>query len=136
MLVSQTDNSLFGSSGEMLQEAKIQLWESRIEERDQFEEVFSDLMKGFQEDKKIEESLIIKNPYIDEDDVKEAKNINKKAQANLRGSVGGVTALTSLIESVNTGLISKESAVSVIKGVYGYTETKAKDMVGGFEDEE
>jgi hypothetical protein len=61
MLVSQTDNSLFGSSGEMLKEAKLQLWESREEDRDQFEEVFSDLMKKFK--KPIEGKLSIVNPY-------------------------------------------------------------------------
>ena len=80
--------------------------------------------------------MIIKNPYIDEDEAKDAKNINKKAQANLRGSVGGVTALTNLIESVNNGVIKKESAISVIKGIYGFTDTKAKEMVGGFEEED
>ncbi len=61
MLVSQTDNSLFGSSGEMLKEAKLQLWESREEDRDQFEEIFSELMKIFKT--KIESGLTIVNPY-------------------------------------------------------------------------
>ena len=136
MLVTQTDNSLFGQSGELLQEGKTQLWESREEDRLQLEEVFSSLMNKFQQDKRIEGDLTITNPYIDTDEIKDAKNINRKAQANLRGSVGGVTALTSLIESINAGSISKESAVAVIKGVYGYTESKAKEMVGWTEDDD
>ena len=136
ILVSQTDNSLFGSSGELLREAKVQLWESREEDRDQFEEAFSMLMKSFQEDKKIDAELIIKNPYVDDDEIQEAKNINKEAQAKLKGSVGGVTALIDTISKVNTGEITKESAVEVIKSIYGFTEKKAKQMIGGFEEEE
>lgn len=65
ILVSQTDNSLFGNSGEMLREAKVQLWESREEDRDQFEEVFASLMKLFQGNKKIESGLEVVNPYED-----------------------------------------------------------------------
>lgn len=63
MLVSQTDNSLFGSSGEMLREAKVQLWENREEERSQFEEVFNDLKSNFQKEEMSEGRLEILNPY-------------------------------------------------------------------------
>lgn len=136
ILIDPTDSGSLGDSGGKLEEAKNQLWESREEDRDQMEEVFSKLMKAFQEEGRIEENLTIKNPYIDEDEAKEAKNINKQAQANLRGSVGGVTALTALITAVNAGEITKESAVAIIKNIYGYSEAKAKEMVGGFDEEE
>lgn len=135
MLVSQTDNSLFGSSGEMLKEAKLQLWENREEERDQFEEVFSSIMKVFQEKKKIEEGLNIINPYIDEEAEKETTNVNKKAQANLRGSVGGVTAILDVVKAVKEQTIDRENAVVIITSIYGFTEKKAKQMVGGFDGE-
>ena len=135
VLIDPTDSGSLGDSGGKMEEAKTQLWESREEDRKQFEEVFSELMNLFS-DKKIEADLIIKNPYIDEDDAKEAKNVNKKAQANLRGSVGGVTALASLISSVNRGEVTKESAIAVIKSIYGFSDAKAKEMVGGFDDEE
>jgi len=49
ILVNPSDNSMFGNSGEMLKEAKKQLYESKEEERDQLEEVFSMIMKDFQE---------------------------------------------------------------------------------------
>ena len=133
MLVSQSDSSFFGNSGESLKEAKMQLWESREEDRDQIEEVFHQLMINFSTP--IEGVLRIINPYIDEDEIQEAKNVNKKAQANLKGSVGGVTALIQTIGQVNQGLISKESAVAVIRTIYGFTEAKAKIMIGGFDDE-
>lgn len=145
MLVSQTDNSLFGSSGEMLKEAKIQLWESREEDRDQFEEVFTKLLSLFQKEKEENQTeekaeTIVKmkviNPYIDEDEEQEAKNVNKKAQANLRGSVGGVTAIVQLVQAVKEGTLDKENAVAVVKNIYGFSDKKAKEMVGGYEEEE
>lgn len=134
MLVSQTDNSLFGSSGEMLQEAKVQLWESREEDRDQFEEVFNLLMGLLKES--FQGGLKIINPYLDEEEAKEAKSINKQAQATLRGSVGGVQGIISLTEAVKSGTIDKESAVAIVRNIYGYSEKQAKAMIGGFEDEE
>lgn len=136
ILVDSTDSGALGDSGGKLEEAKNQLWESREEARNQFEEVFSDLMSKFQEDKRIEEPLTVKNPFIDEDEAKEAKNINKQAQANLRGSVGGVTALTQLITAVDAGEVPKESAVAVVKSIYGFSDTRAKEMIGGFDEEE
>jgi hypothetical protein len=133
ILVSQTDNSMFGSSGDLLQEAKIQLWESREEDRDQFEEVFTDLIKKFK--KPIEAILKVKNPFIDEDEEKQAKNLNKQSQAALRGSVGGVTAITSLLTNVNEGLIGRGEAVAVVRNIYGFTAKQAKEMVGGFDED-
>lgn len=71
VLVSQNDNSMFGNSGEMLKEAKLQLWESKEEERNQLEEVFSMLMKLFQEKKRIDSGLEIGCPYVKKEDKKE-----------------------------------------------------------------
>ena len=61
ILVSQTDSSLFGTSGELLREAKVQLWEYREEDRDQFEEAFNILMKLFKNP--VEGTLEIESPY-------------------------------------------------------------------------
>jgi len=136
MLVSQTDNSLFGSSGEMLKEAKVQLWESREEDRDQFEEVFASLMKLFQEDKQIKEGLTIQNPYTEEEEEIENKNINKQAQAALRGTAAGVQGIIGLATAVKEDKIEKEEAVEIIKNIYGFTKKQAKAMIGGFIEEE
>jgi hypothetical protein len=65
ILVSQDDSSMFGNSGAMLKEAKIQLWETREEDRDKFEEVFSKLMKLFPEEKRIKDGVEVVNPYED-----------------------------------------------------------------------
>jgi hypothetical protein len=47
ILVSQTDNSVFGNSGELIRQAKIQLWENKEEERELVEDSFRELMKNF-----------------------------------------------------------------------------------------
>lgn len=138
MLVSQTDNSLFGSSGEMLKEAKVQLWETREEDRDQLEEVFASLMKLFQGEKKIEEGLQIINPYEDkvekvEEEVPE--DVNAAAQATLRGSVGGVTALLAIQQSVAAGTTTKEAGISMIVNIYGFDSETAAEMLGNPEAE-
>lgn len=145
MLVSQTDNTLFGSSGEMLKEAKLQLWESREEDRDQFEEVFASLMKLFQEEKRIKEGLQVVNPYIEvkettEEGVQvkteeEPEDVNAIAQANLRGSVGGVTALLQIQQSVGAGTTTKEAGISMIVNIYGFDADTASEMLGNPEPE-
>lgn len=60
VLVDTSNDGLFGNSGEMLREAKKQLWESKEEERMQIEEVFQKLMANFHEP--ILENLQIINP--------------------------------------------------------------------------
>ncbi|MBP0904850.1 hypothetical protein ACFSKN_04715 [Mariniflexile gromovii] len=61
MLVNSSDNGLFGNSGELIKQGKLQLWESREEERDQLEEVFQNLMKKFH--KPIDSDLKIISPF-------------------------------------------------------------------------
>jgi hypothetical protein len=60
VLVNPSDSGMFGNSGELLKEAKRQLFESREEDRNQLEEVFVSIMKKFQ---KPVEGLAIVNPY-------------------------------------------------------------------------
>lgn len=61
LLVNPTDNGLFGNSGEAFREAKQQLYESREEDRNQLEEVFSMLMSKWNE--KPIEGLKIVSPF-------------------------------------------------------------------------
>ncbi|OCK42528.1 hypothetical protein BA195_10150 [Tenacibaculum soleae] len=60
ILVDTSSDGMFGNSGEMLKQAKLQLWESREEERNQIEEIFQKLMSNYAEP--IEGELIIINP--------------------------------------------------------------------------
>ena len=61
VLIDTTNDGLFGNSGEMLLEAKKQLWESREEERDMIEEVFVKLMNNFKTP--ITQDLTIISPF-------------------------------------------------------------------------
>lgn len=130
VLVNPSDSSMFGNSGEVLKEAKKQLYEGRKEDRDQLEEAFSYLMSRFTDPVT---DLEVINPYeekVDEliEDTPEALNL--KAQATLRGSVGGVTALLAIQQSVSEGTTDKEAGVAMIMNIYGYDEETATAMLG------
>lgn len=53
-----------------------------------------------------------------------------EARANLRGSVGGVTGIIQLQQSVANGFTSKEAAVATLMFVYGYEKTEAEQIIG------
>lgn len=61
VLVNPNDSGLFGNSGELLREAKKQLYDDREEERDMLEEMFQDLMENFAEP--LNGELKIINPF-------------------------------------------------------------------------
>lgn len=53
----------------------------------------------------------------------------KEAQNNLRGSVGGVTGIVSLLTGVGKGEISKQAAKITLMKLYGYTEEEANQTL-------
>jgi hypothetical protein len=53
-----------------------------------------------------------------------------KAQASLRGSVGGVTAILEIQKSVSEGTTQYDSAIIILKEIYGFTEVVAKQVLG------
>lgn len=58
-------------------------------------------------------------------------NKDEKAQAELRGSVGGVTALVdSVIAAVANGTLEINAAIAIIVNIYGFDEATAKSMIG------
>ncbi|QCW20344.1 hypothetical protein [Flavobacterium phage FPSV-S1] len=65
-------------------------------------------------------------PFEEEDEL----NVNTEAQAMLRGSVGGVTALIELQTSVSNGTTTKEAAIAMVMEIYGFDEPTATKMVG------
>lgn len=129
MLVNSSDNSLFGSSGELIREAKKQLWENKEEDRNRFEEVFSMLLN---------EQLVIISPFPQEEQKAEKteEQINAEAQAELRGSVGGVNALTGVQANVANGLIPISAGVATIVNLYGFTGAQAQAMLGVEDNQE
>ena len=66
-------------------------------------------------------------------DVVGADEETLKAQAGLRGSVGGVTGILGIQESVSLGTTSRESAVTILIEVYGFTRKIAESLLGSVE---
>lgn len=68
--------------------------------------------------------------------IKEAATIDaqeqaiQKSQAELRGSVGGVTSLLAIQTSVGIGTTTYESGVAMLKYIYGYSDSVAREILG------
>ena len=54
----------------------------------------------------------------------------RAAQAQLRGSVGGVTAILEIQKSVSDGTTSNDAAVAMLENIFGYSNEVAKRMLG------
>ena len=135
-LIDVSESSLFGNSGELLKQMNIQLWESQEESRDMITEAFNKLISNWNEP--INTKLEVISPYeISTDDNEgEPEDINASAQATLRGSVGGVTALLSIQQSVSSGVTDLEAAVNIITNIYGFSEDEARNMLGTPEEKQ
>jgi DNA-binding Lrp family transcriptional regulator len=55
----------------------------------------------------------------------------KDAQAALKGSVGGVSGIITLLQNVKQGLIAESSAIAVLIELYGFTPEIARSTVTG-----
>jgi hypothetical protein len=66
-------------------------------------------------------------PIEDDDD---ELTVDQKAQAELRGSVGGVTALVEVVTGVSMGILTVEAAVAIVVTIYGVDNETAKAMIG------
>jgi hypothetical protein len=55
----------------------------------------------------------------------------KDAQAALKGSVGGVSGIITLLQNVKEGLIAEASAISILVELYGFTPEIARSTVTG-----
>jgi HK97 family phage portal protein len=60
----------------------------------------------------------------------EAVDQNAIAQANLRGSVGGVQGILSIQQSVASGITSVNSAVTTLIEIYGFDNATARSILG------
>lgn len=54
----------------------------------------------------------------------------QQSQAQLRGSVGGITALLAVQASVSSGTTTYDSGVAMLKYIYGYSEDVAREILG------
>lgn len=131
ILLEDSDNSIFGNSGELLTQAKQMHWENKSEERsiiiDAFQMLFSKFYKQINPTNNWNIKPII-DTQIDTVDTAESKRLD--AQAQLKGSVGGVQALLQIQQSVSQGLTDAESAIVIISEIFGFRLEIARKMLG------
>ncbi len=60
----------------------------------------------------------------------QAEQENRTAQANLRGSVGGVQGILEIQQSVSEGNTSRSSAMSILQTIYGFDAIQANEILG------
>ena len=119
-LVFSGDGAMFGTSSDTYTEMKKFYWEQNEDERSALEQTLR--LFGY---------YVNILPLVDEaieDDGDTA--IKKKSQAELRGSVGGVTAILAIQKSVSEGSTDITAAVAIIEEIYGISKELAEIMVG------
>lgn len=127
-ILANPSEGLFGNSGEAYQ-AAIDFWAKTCEfEALKIEAAFLEIGVAIQdadpaEDAQQEEDLTVDQATLD-------------AQAQLRGSVGGVQALLSIQTSYSQELTTYDSAIAMIELVFGYNNDEAKRLLGAPKIEE
>lgn len=141
----RSDSTLFANSGESLQVMKETYQENTTQERDEMEQVVQVLMSNFKnpvEGIKIiplietEETEIARTDGVEPGTTKDEDSERKKAQATLKGSVGGVTALLEIQKSVSSGETDRDSALTIIEEIFGINRDLAGKMLGEVKEEE
>jgi len=122
ILVSAGTGALFGPNSETYKEAKKFYWEQNETERFKLEKTLEKLL-GFRID-------ILPLDGVENENIDEDQKLRKESQAQLKGSVGGVSALLEIQKSVSEGITDINAAVEVIKEIFGIAEQTARKMLG------
>ena len=88
--------------------------------------LFGDIMQGSFKIKQLTMSDVVVSDISAETATKVAE-----AQAQLRGSVGGVTALITLQQSISAGTTSVDAGVAMLREIYGFDNVTAREMLAG-----
>jgi hypothetical protein len=128
ILVTSSDSSMFGQSGELIRAAKETYWENTSKERDIFVYILQSILELMPKHKA--EKLIVApllKVTVDQDT---AAVENQKAQAQLKGSVSGVQALLEIQKGVSAGTTTRPAAIKIIEVIYGIDPATAAEMLG------
>lgn len=133
VLVDYVEGSLGNTSGESLRMA-IEFYNLQTElERQVVQADFNAMVKNFAQP--IGENWTILPMTADNgEDTFEQENL--KAQATLRGSVGGVQGIIQIQTSVNQGITSRQSGVAMLVNIYGFEESIAMVILGDVQKED
>jgi len=90
-----------------------------------------------------QEQMTIMNQYADEmmkpkmavvgGETEEATAVDEKrmeAQANLKGTVGGVQGILEIQASVSKGITDRDAAIALLREIYGFSDEQAIAIVG------
>lgn len=130
-LVKASDG-LFSNSAESIVEMKKTFWENTSKDR---EKVLYIVNKFYKAVTGSETNLEITSLIQETQDEGKAEAEKLKAQATLKGSVGVVTALLAIQQSVQAKTTDRESAVAIIEEIFGIDKAKAVEMLGKPEEE-
>jgi hypothetical protein len=119
---------MFGNSGESLQEAKKMYWENTSKERNILETIINDVVQNLPNWNGSYAKIVSLFEVDMEANIGDVKRI--EAQAQLKGSVGGVQALLQIQQAVSAQLTDLESAVVIIEEIYGISGDLARKMLG------
>lgn len=132
-ILLDSDNSFFGSSGEAMREA-MEFYEKNVNhEKIKFKKALKncfdfefDLIGLLEDVNKQGTEDVVEEIGRDE----QAQEEIRKAQATLRGSVGGVTALLQIQKSVADDVTSPASGLQMLDTIYGFDPEVAKKILG------
>ena len=133
LLIEAENGKMFGSSGEAIKEMKKFYQDQTRRERDFVQQVVRQLMSRYIEPQEKLELL----PLISiKQSTGGADAERLKAQATLKGSVGGVTALLSIQQSVAAGTTDRGAAIAIIEEIFGIDKVKAGEILGTPKEQE
>jgi hypothetical protein len=123
----KSDESLFGQNSSVYLEQKKFYDEQTEEERSKLEQTITYL--GFP---CIIENITYEPKTISTGEVEtvDVSDETKIAQANLRGSVGGVQGLLAIQQSFANNLTDYGSAITILTEIYGFTNAVADALLG------
>jgi disulfide oxidoreductase YuzD len=135
ILIDYETSALGNTSGEAVKQAVAFYNGMTKDDRTLMSRVFSEIFKHHKDDKISAITNWDIAPLSLEEQTEEvievgAEQKNADAQAQLRGSVGGVTALIALQQSVAAKTSTIESAIAVLEIIYGVTTEQAQKMIG------
>jgi predicted transcriptional regulator len=68
---------------------------------------------------------------VKEEGVESVDSKTKDAQASLKGSVGGVSGIITLLQGVKEGMVDANSAIAILVELYGFEPAKAAATING-----
>ena len=124
----KSESSLFGQGGDSLRVAKETYWENTWKERNLLETILNDLLKNMGNP---DYKYVTIQPLLTKEVDADSATIEKqKAQAQLKGSVGGVQGVLAIQASVSQGLTDYESAITILNEIYGIEDSLARAILG------